>query len=468
MLHATADVDESVALEACEFWSTLAMSQEGQEALKPYLPRLIPLLISRMRLTEHQVMSDRIEEEEHASGERHVNIKPLHYRGKSGSGADEEDEDVGGAWTIRRQSAAVFDNIAVVFDSSLVLPYALSSISALLQAEDVWNRECGMLALGALSRGCQDDLTEFIPQIYPFLLESLANPVPEVRSIACWTLGRFCDMVIEQEDKQVGNENLAKLLQVLLPTMLDAKPKVQSASCSALCTIMEVAGERTKYFISPILSNIQQAFGIYGVKNLLLLCDTIGTLADNAGADLGHPQLSEKYLPQLVRLFDEYEDNNMNLFPVMECLTSVIAVIGGEFGPYANPTFLRCMRIVTHTMSANAAADAGQYFDGVDVPPKDFAICALDVIGSLAEGMGSHFSKIIEGNENNLLEVLFSCMKDTMDAIRQSAFSLAGDITVSYTALLLPVKNQVIDRIILFGVILSQLPLDVYARRWKS
>ena len=448
---ATADLEEAVALEACEFWSTLALTQEGQDALKPYLPRLIPLLISRMRLTEHQVMVDRIEEEEHASGERHVNIKPLHYRGKSGADNDDEDEDASGTWTIRRQSAAVFDNIAVVFDSSLVLPFALTSISALLQDEDVWNRECGMLALGALSRGCQDDLTEFIPQIYPFLLESLANPVPEVRSIACWTLGRFCDMVIEQEDKLVGNENLAKLLQVLLPTMLDVKPKVQSASCSALCTIMEVAGERTKYFLAPILTNIQQAFQLYGVKNLLLLCDTIGTLADNAGADLGHPQLSEKYLPQLMHLFDDYEDNNMNLFPVMECLTSVVAVIGIEFATYSQSTFLRCMRIVTHTMAANAAADAGQYFDGIEVPPKDFAICALDVLGSLAEGMGSLFQKIVEGNENNVLEILFSCMKDTMDAVRQSAFSLAGDITVSYTALFLPVKNQVLSLKILLS-----------------
>jgi transportin-1 len=447
MLQATADLDESVALEACEFWSTLVISQEGQEGLQKFLPRLIPLLISRMRLTETQIMLDRIEEDEHASGEKELNIKPLHYRGKNNE-KDEEDNDDGessSAWTLRRQSAVVFDNIAVVYNSELILPYALTSISVLLQSEDTWNRECGMLALGALSRGCQDKLGEFIPQIYPFLLESLSNPTPEVRSIACWTLGRFCYAIIDQEDERVGNENLAKLLQVLLPVMLDSKPKVQSASCSALCTIMEDAGERICYFSTPILINVDLAFKMYGVKNSLLLCDTLGTLADQIGNELAHAQHSELYLPHLMRSFESYDDTSYYLFPIMECLTSVIAVIGIEFHKYAPATLSRCLRIVNATMAANAAADAGQWSLPTDPPPKDFAICALDVLSSLAEGLGHPaFSVLITGNETNVLELLFCCMKDTMDAVRQSSFSLAGDLCKVCIELVLPVRAQLL------------------------
>ena len=435
-----------MALEACEFWSCLARTNEGQEGLKPYLPRLIPLLISRMRLTEAQIVQDRIEEEEHASGEKDVSIKPLHYRGKSGAADDDDDgnDDSAGSWTMRRQSAAVFDNIAFVFPSELVLPYALATISSLLQSEDIWSQECGMLALGALSRGCQDDVGEFIPQIYPYLLECLSNSLPEVRSIACWTLGRFCYLIIEhQRDERTGNENLAKLLQVLLPVMLDTKPKVQSASCSALCTIMEEAGDRTKLFARPLLINIDLAFGVYGVKNSLLLCDTIGTLADNMGVELGQPQFTALYLPHLMRLFNSYDDSSMNLFPIMECLTSVVAVIGPEFSPFAHSTLTRCLRIISDTMAANAAADVGQY-DGPEPPAKDFAVCALDVLSSLAEGFGSPaFRSLIGGNESNLLEILFLCMKDSMDAVRQSAFSLAGDLSKACVELLLPVKTQV-------------------------
>jgi transportin-1 len=411
-----------------------------------------------MRLTENQITLDRIEEEEHASGERSLNMKPLHHRAK-GDDDDDDDDDDGGevtsTWTIRRQSAAVFDNISVVFSSDLVLPYALSAISSLLPSTDVWDRECGMLALGALSRGCQEDLTEFVPQILPHLLENMVNTIPELRSIACWTLGRFCYMIIDQENAQVGNENLGKLLQVIVAVMLDPKPKVQSAACSALCTLIEEAGDRIKYFVQPILVNVGEAFKVYGVKNALLLCDTIGTLADNIGADLAHPQLTALYLPQLMKTFDAYDDVSMHLFPIMECLTSVVAVIGTEFNAYAYSTFTRCLRIINNTMAANAVVDAGLNPNSHEAPPKDFAICALDVISSLAEGLGPSFAGLIQGNENNVLEQMFGCMKDSMDAVRQSAFSLAGDLSKSCTELLLPVKAQ------LFTLAVGNLDPDV-------
>lgn len=442
MLHATADAAEPVALEACEFWSCLIASHEGQDALLPYLSRLAPLLIARMKLTEAQILLDRIEEEEHASGEKSLNIKPLHYRGKNGDGEDEE--EVASSWTVRRQSAAVLDSIAGVYESSAVLPHALACISALLQSDDVWNHECAMLALGALSRGCQDDLGDFVREIYPYLLACLSNAVPEVRSIACWTLGRFCYVVMDAEEKDSnGQDSMGKLVQPLLQAMVDAKPKVQSAACSALCTVIEQAGDRIGPFCLPILQNVNLAFQHYGIKNSLLLCDTVGTLADAVGYDLARPQFSALYLPHLMKCFDAYEDTNMYLFPIMECLTSVVAVIGVEFGSYAYRTLARCLQIISSTMSANAAADVGQCSESV-APPKDFAICALDVISSLAEGFGSPaFGKLIESNESNILELLFSCMKDSMDSVRQSAFSLAGDLSKSCTEILLPVKNQV-------------------------
>lgn len=46
MLMRTQDQDEGVALEACEFWLSLAEQQICKEALAPHLTRLVPILVS--------------------------------------------------------------------------------------------------------------------------------------------------------------------------------------------------------------------------------------------------------------------------------------------------------------------------------------------------------------------------------------------------------------------------------------
>lgn len=46
MLMRTQDADEAVALEACEFWLSLAEQQICKEALAPHLTRLVPILVS--------------------------------------------------------------------------------------------------------------------------------------------------------------------------------------------------------------------------------------------------------------------------------------------------------------------------------------------------------------------------------------------------------------------------------------
>uniref|UniRef100_T1GZD4 Transportin-1 n=1 Tax=Megaselia scalaris TaxID=36166 RepID=T1GZD4_MEGSC len=52
MLQRTTDQDESVALEASEFWLSLAEQSICKEVLTPHLPRLAPILVRGMRYSE--------------------------------------------------------------------------------------------------------------------------------------------------------------------------------------------------------------------------------------------------------------------------------------------------------------------------------------------------------------------------------------------------------------------------------
>lgn len=56
MLIRTQDADESVALEACEFWLSLAEQTICREVLGPHLNRLIPILVRGMKYSEIDII----------------------------------------------------------------------------------------------------------------------------------------------------------------------------------------------------------------------------------------------------------------------------------------------------------------------------------------------------------------------------------------------------------------------------
>lgn len=47
MLLRTQDQNAAVALEACEFWLSLAEQEICSQALAPHLPRLVPVLVRK-------------------------------------------------------------------------------------------------------------------------------------------------------------------------------------------------------------------------------------------------------------------------------------------------------------------------------------------------------------------------------------------------------------------------------------
>ena len=70
----------------------------------------------------------------------------------------------------------------------------------------------------------------------------------------------------------------------LLQRILDKNKKVQEAACSAFATLEEEAQERLIPYLKPILQNLMFAFDKYQAKNMLILYDAVGTLADADGA----------------------------------------------------------------------------------------------------------------------------------------------------------------------------------------
>lgn len=72
----------------------------------------------------------------------------------------------------------------------------------------------------------------------------------------------------------------------LLKRILDSNKRVQEAACSAFATLEEEACVELVPYLSDILRVLVTAFGRYQAKNLLMLYDAIGTLADSVGNHL--------------------------------------------------------------------------------------------------------------------------------------------------------------------------------------
>lgn len=186
-------------------------------------------------------------------------------------------------------------------------------------------RESGILALGAIAEGCIDDISVYLPQLVPWLIQTLNDPKPLIRSITCWTLSRYSRWVVAKhaDGATEADGYLRPLMQELLKRVLDHNKKVQEAACSAFATLEEDALLQLVPYLEPILRNLMFAFGKYQAKNLLILYDAIGTLADSVGAELNQPDLVQILMPPLIARWNSLLDDDKGLLPLLECFTSI-------------------------------------------------------------------------------------------------------------------------------------------------
>uniref|UniRef100_A0A8C3P2M6 Transportin-1 n=1 Tax=Cyanoderma ruficeps TaxID=181631 RepID=A0A8C3P2M6_9PASS len=373
-------------------------------------------------------------EEDEAVPDSDQDIKPRFHKSRTvtlaheeqrggdgdGDGDDEDDDDTLSDWNLRKCSAAALDVLANVFREEL-LPHLLPLLKELLFHLEWVVKESGILVLGAIAEGCMQGMVPYLPELIPHLIRCLADRKALVRSIACWTLSRYAHWVVAQPPELY----LKPLMTELLQRILDGNKRVQEAACSAFATLEEEACTELVPYLSFILDTLVFAFGKYQHKNLLILYDAIGTLADSVGHHLNQPEYIQKLMPPLIQKWNELKDEDKDLFPLLECLSSVATALQSGFLPYCEPVYQRCVTLVQKTLAQ--AMMYNQHPEQYEAPDKDFMIVALDLLSGLAEGLGGHVEQLVA--RSNIMTLLFQCMQDTMPEVRQSSFALLGDLT---------------------------------------
>uniref|UniRef100_A0A8C9L8P6 Transportin-1 n=1 Tax=Pavo cristatus TaxID=9049 RepID=A0A8C9L8P6_PAVCR len=166
MLLRTQDQDENVALEACEFWLTLAEQPICKDVLCRHLTKLIPVLVNGMKYSEIDIilLKGDVEEDE-AIPDSEQDIRPRFHRSRTVAQKHEEDgiedrddddeiddDDAISDWNLRKCSAAALDVLANVFRDEL-LPHILPLLKELLFHPEWVVKESGILVLGAIAEG---------------------------------------------------------------------------------------------------------------------------------------------------------------------------------------------------------------------------------------------------------------------------------------------------------------------------
>ncbi|XP_023585220.1 transportin-1 [Trichechus manatus latirostris] len=409
MLQRTQDQDENVALEACEFWLTLAEQPICKDVLVRHLPKLIPVLVNGMKYSDIDIIL--------LKEPNFINA----YKSPAGDiASDSYFTQFELNISLGKCSAAALDVLANVYRDEL-LPHILPLLKELLFHHEWVVKESGILVLGAIAEGCMQGMIPYLPELIPHLIQCLSDKKALVRSITCWTLSRYAHWVVSQPP----DTYLKPLMTELLKRILDSNKRVQEAACSAFATLEEEACTELVPYLAYILDTLVFAFSKYQHKNLLILYDAIGTLADSVGHHLNKPEYIQMLMPPLIQKWNMLKDEDKDLFPLLECLSSVATALQSGFLPYCEPVYQRCVNLVQKTL-AQAMLNNAQP-DQYEAPDKDFMIVALDLLSGLAEGLGGSIEQLVA--RSNILTLMYQCMQDKMPEVRQSSFALLGDLT---------------------------------------
>lgn len=433
-IHVMEDLDEEVAMEACEFLLALA---EGENR-SVHVAAVIPTLLKRMVYTDDQIVlmeildlrdSAAVADREQDIRPSNVKLKELHLARAVESDSDDDDDDELEQWNIRRCAAATLDALSVakpLETTQATLPLLQSQI---VSAE--WpEREAAILALGAISKSCIEVAADELNAVVPYLVERLKDAEPRVRLIACWAVSRYAAWVC-----QAG---FGPTFEAVVRLMLDTQKIVQEAACLAVMSFVEAADPpQLQDYVAPLLEHLAQCIALYQRKNLMVLYDCVLTFVEKIGPDVfcESPLHAATLLPPLLRNWELLGDDDQALWPLLECMAAVAATMGEAFAPYAVPVYERAVKILGNAVLSN---QQGHTDPLIESPEKDFIVTSLDLIDGLVQGFKAHSMELLSQNGTDLMALVIICLEDHDDDVRQLAYALLGDLAIFTSTALQP------------------------------
>lgn len=465
-VHLMRDAHEDVAMEACEF--LLALLERVDAAFVPLfraqLHAVLPVLLEKMVYSEDQVvLIELLDERDNArDADRDEDIRPnmakakgSHSVGKRGasrgpkvadpnaSDEDEQDDEYSDSdsdsddeadelelWNLRRCAAATLDAVSLNHPKEVV-EITLPLLETRIVSGEWPVREAAILALGAISKSCIELASDKLPSLVPFLVDRMKDPETRVRQISCWTLSRYAAWICaEAHDGGHYASYFQHTFEAVVLLTLDAKKLVQQAACSALSLFVEAADViLIQYYVGPLLEHFAKCFASYRRKSMLILYDCVSTFVEKIGPEIFglSPEYAKTLMPPLLQNWQLLDDQDSDLWPLLECMSVVAIAMGDSFAPYAPAVYERALQIVVNTTHLNRQAHTDPL---IEAPEKDFIVASLDLIDGLVQGFKENYVQLMNQQGMNVVDLIFDCFEDHDEDVRQLAYALLGDLAI--------------------------------------
>lgn len=445
MIATSRDSNEEVAIEACEFWSVFSDAGFDENVLKPFVPRIIPLLLNNMKFDEYdeEVAEAEADEEAALQGlhteEKSSDMKPhLHsstpHGGDGGEEEEQGDEDV--VWNLRKSAAAGLDMLSS-FLGDEILPILLPAVQECLQQSDWKSREAAILALGAVSNGCHTGLREHVEAIVAAVVPALSDSRPMLRCISCWTLTRYSRQIYGRAmegDSNVLNLTVNGIVERL---MTDKNKIVQISACGSIATLIEEDPHRIQPYMPFICNALCHGLRNYGKKSLRALYDTISVISLTSTELIRRDECVTLVLPALFNKVDTFADGDVEMLPLLDCIGTVSAEVGNVVSSHLIKVFQKCVVIIERYFIASESGAVEQ-----DEAMR-FIEHALDAIDGISQGLGTEFGFAF--NESSFGALLVKSSTHPSPLLRQSAFGILGDLAETCMLQLVPYLPSLVE-----------------------
>ncbi|KAJ3888186.1 armadillo-type protein [Lentinula edodes] len=414
MLNATKD--KNVALEASPF-------------LRSLLSKVALALLDCMIYSEDELLW--------LDDDKDLNIPDTEPNREGPIGSDDAGfvETMAAEWSVQKCAASVLDVLAVRFKGELFN----------LWCNDWLQQESAILAVGATAEGCHEVMELHLPNLIPYLIDSLNDSKPLVWSITCWTLGRLSSWITKLISDELNGSYLSPTLERLLCVVLDDNKQVQIAGCSAFKTLAENAGMELTPYLDQVLRNLVAALNKYSQKNMPMLYDSIGVLADTIGHELSNTGYVEVLLPPLIDHCMRLGDTDINLRALFQCLICVTTTLGDAFLPYASLVVKRCYLILHKSF---LWYQRSQERPNVEESDQLILVLALDLLSGLIKNIGMALEVLIK-HSPNLLTLVTACFKHHHAPVVQSAYTFVGNMAMSCFDILRPFMPDIMSELML-------------------
>ncbi|KAI0045184.1 karyopherin Kap95 [Auriscalpium vulgare] len=403
--------EESVALQAIEFWTSVAEEeaqlesdyQDAQEGLlegdveepkyfsKIALPEIVPVLLN---LLKHQ--------------------------------DEDADED---EWNVAMSAGTCLGYLAQAVHDSIV-PAIIPFIEANIKSPDWHAREAAVMAFGSILVGPDPQVLQpLVNQALPILIDMMRDTNEHVKDTTAWTLGRICENLITSIKPDV---HLHPLVSVLVNGLSDT-PRIIANCCWALMNLADglydlydgpdeqQTGPLSPYFagiMSALLqvtetANNESNFRTSAYEAITSLVqqatlDVLSVVSDTAMQILGRMEHLLGVQNQILGVDDR---NNWN--DLQSNLCSVIVGVIRKLNDGIQPLADRLMNVIIPLIQS-----AGK--------TSTILEDAFLVVGSLAAAIESQFAPYISA----FLPYLYPALKAYEDTqLCTVAVGIIGDIT---------------------------------------